>query len=293
MYGIRRKNQLEGLGIGPRFGRLRSQKAGCPALIVMIVKIGIQTRSLRQPLRQALVTSARLGAEGVEIDARNELRPSELSRTGLREFNKLLEDLNLRVAAVAFPTRRGYGDADDLERRVLATQEAMRFAAALRTDVVVNRIGRVGEKPEDPDFRRLAEALTAIGNFGERIGVRLAAQTADANPHDLARILAELPEHSLGVDLHPNGLIVAGYSPREAVELLGPNIVYVHACDAVRDASSRRTNEVELGRGSADIPEILGTLAEFNYRGWMTIERRDSPNPAVEIENGIAFLRNL
>ena len=79
----------------------------------MIVKIGIQTRSLRQPLRQALVTASRLGATGVEIDARHELRPSDLSRTGLREFHKLLGDLNLRVSAVAFPTRRGYDDPDD------------------------------------------------------------------------------------------------------------------------------------------------------------------------------------
>ena len=74
------------------------------------VKIGIQTRSLRQPLKQAIRTAARLGANGVEIDARSELRPGELSATGLREFHKLLEDLNLRVSAVAFPTRRGYDD---------------------------------------------------------------------------------------------------------------------------------------------------------------------------------------
>lgn len=259
----------------------------------MIVKIGIQTRSLRQPLRQALVTAARLGAEGVEIDARNELRPNELSRTGLREFHKLLEDLNLRVSAVAFPTRRGYGDADELERRVLATREAMRFASDLRTDVVVNRIGRVADKAEDPEFRRLIEALTALGGFGERMGVRLAAQTADASPQDLARVLAELPELSLGIDLHPSGLIQAGYTPREAVELLGRNVLHVHACDAVRDVSARRTYEVELGRGSADIPELLGLLTEFDYRGWVTIERRDSPNPVAEIENGVAFLRNL
>jgi len=39
------------------------------------VKIAIQTRSLRQPLRQAMQTAAQLGAEGIEIDARNELPP--------------------------------------------------------------------------------------------------------------------------------------------------------------------------------------------------------------------------
>ena len=74
-----------------------------PATIVSYVKIGIQTRSLNQPLKQALQTAVRLGAEGVEIDARTELPPSELSQTGLRQFLKMLEDLRLRVAAVAFP----------------------------------------------------------------------------------------------------------------------------------------------------------------------------------------------
>jgi sugar phosphate isomerase/epimerase len=259
----------------------------------MTVKIGIQTRSLRQPLRQALVTASRLGATGIEIDARHELRPGELSRTGLREFHKLLDDLNLRVSAVAFPTRRGYDDPDDFERRVLATQEAMRFAADLRTDVVINDIGRVAEKPEDASFQRMIEALTVIAAFGDRAGVRLAAQTTHVSPQDLARVLAALPAHSTGVDLHPGGLIDSGHSPVEAIESLGPNVLHIHACDAVRDPSTRRTTEVELGRGSADFPEILGLLSEFDYRGWATIERHESPNPIPEIENAVAYLLQL
>ena len=259
----------------------------------MIVKIGIQTRSLKQPLRQALNTAARLGGDGVEIDARHELRPSDLSRTGLREFHKLLEDLNLRVSAVAFPTRRGYDDPDDLERRVLATQDAMRFAADLRADVIINDIGNIPEKTEDPGFRRMVEALTAIAATGERAGVRLAAQTTSASPNDLARVIAALPDHSTGIDLYPSGLIAAGHSPVATIELLGPNVLHIHACDAIRDASTRRTNEVELGRGSADFPELLGLLSEFNFRGWITIERRESPNPIPDIENAVAFLRAL
>ena len=156
-----------------------------PATTVPGVKIGIQTRSLRQPIRQALTTAARLGAAGVEIDARSELRPGDVSQTGLREFHKLLDDTSLRVSAVAFPTRRGYDVPDDLERRVLATQEAMRFAADLRTDVVIIRVGRVPDDRKRLDLRRLVEALTALGMFGERIGARLALQTADVSPQDL------------------------------------------------------------------------------------------------------------
>jgi sugar phosphate isomerase/epimerase len=258
-----------------------------------IVKIGIQTRSLRQPLRQALRTAARLGAAGVEIDARRELPPSELSQTGLRELHKLLGDLNLRVSAVAFPTRRGYDDPDDLERRVLATQAAMRFAVDLRTDVVINRVGRVPDSSDDPRFRQLVEALTAVGAHADRVGARLAAQTADASPQDLARLIAALPEHTVGVDLHPGELIMAGYSPQESLDVIGQHVLHVHASDAVRDFGAGRAKLVELGRGTAELPELLGRLTEFDYRGWVTIESRESADRATEIENAVAYLRSL
>jgi sugar phosphate isomerase/epimerase len=266
-----------------------------PLLVTTVsnVKIGIQTRSLKQPLKQALQTAARLGAEGVEIDARTELPPSELSQTGLRQFLKLLDDLRLRVSAVTFPTRRGYGDPNDLDRRVAATQAAQRFAASLGAEVVVNRVGRLPDDEQAASFRQLVEALTAIGVYGERIGVRFAAQSGSEGPQQLARLIAAMPEQTVGIDLHPAALIAAGHSPREAVETLGPHVLHVHACDAVRDLGAGRAASVELGRGTADLPELLGRLTEFNYRGWVTIEGRDSADPAAEIENAVAYLRSL
>lgn len=257
------------------------------------VKIGIQTRSLRQPIKQALTTAARLGAAGVEIDARSELRPAEVSQTGLRAFHKLMDDSGLRVSAIAFPTRRGFDVPDDLERRVLATQEAMRFAASLRTDVVIIRVGRVPGDSDPTGLGRLVEALTALGMYGDRIGARLALQTADISPQDISRLLGMLPEHTVGVDLHPSGIIMGGHSPAEAVEMLGPHVLHVHACDAVRDVATRQAVEVELGRGAADFPEILGRLTEFDYRGWVTIERRETSDPISEIENAVEYLRAM
>src|SRR6185295_13770317 len=105
--------------------------------------------------------------------------------------------------------------------------------ADLRTDVVINDIGRVAEKTDDPSFQRLIEALTAIAAFGDRAGVRLAAQTTHIGPQDLARVFASLPAHSTGIDLHPSGLIESGHTPMEAIESLGPHVLHIHACDSV------------------------------------------------------------
>jgi sugar phosphate isomerase/epimerase len=145
----------------------------------------------------------------------------------------------------------------------------------------------------DPRLGRMVEALTALGAFGDHLGVRLAAQTGGESAQTLARLIEALPEQTLGVDLHPSSLILGGQPPLEAVEILGPHVLHVHACDAVRESGSGRGSEVELGRGMADLPELLGRLTEFDFRGWVTIERRDAPDPVTDIENAVAFVRSL
>jgi sugar phosphate isomerase/epimerase len=67
----------------------------------------------------------------------------------------------------------------------------------------------------------------------------------------------------------------------------------VHAVDAVRDFSSGRNLEVELGRGSVDFPALLGQLEEFEYRGWATIERQNSEQVIDDIANAVKFLRAM
>ncbi|HEY4233896.1 MAG TPA: sugar phosphate isomerase/epimerase family protein [Lacipirellulaceae bacterium] len=263
------------------------------------VKIGIQTCSLRQPLKQAIETAARLGAEGIEVDARTELLPAQMSQTAIRQFRKLLGDLNLRVSAVSFITRRGYDVPDDLERRVLATQAAMKMAQAIGAGVVINRIGHAasnsiaGASFASGQRSRLIDALTALGAYGDRVGARLAAQTGSESGEHLAELLADVPSQTVGVDLHPSGLIFNGHDPQAAVAALGTRIIHVHACDAVRDLSRGQAFAVELGRGSADLPGLLGRLTEFDYGGWVTIEQRDSTDPISEIANAVAYLQSL
>jgi sugar phosphate isomerase/epimerase len=228
---------------------------------VPALKIGIQTRSLRLPLRRAIETAAQLGADGVEIDARTELPPGELSQTGIRQFRKLLADRNLGVSAVSFITRRGYDSPDELERRVMGTQNAMRFAQALGANVVINRSGSVPDGESDPRFAALVEVLSGLGTYGDRVGARLAVQTGNDDGPRLERLLAAVPDQTIGVDLHPCGLIHHGHDPAGAVAVLGRRVLHVHACDAVRDLGRGQVIDVELGRGAADLPALQKLLA--------------------------------
>ena len=264
------------------------------------LKIGIQTASLRLPLKKALLVAAQFGAEAVEIDGRHELPAAQFGDTALRQIRKLLDDLNLRVAAIRFPTRHGYDVVEDIERRVTATKQAMTMAYKLGASVVVNQIGQVPcssadeRSPVDQQrWQTMVEVLTDLGLHGARHGAILAAETGTESGPDLAALLAELPQGGIGVTLDPGNLIVNDFSPLEAVAALGPSIFHVHAQDAVRDLAQRRGLEVPLGRGSADFPALLAALEEHDYRGYLMIERQESDNRLYEIEQAVKYLRNL
>jgi sugar phosphate isomerase/epimerase len=257
------------------------------------LKIAIQLTTLRLPLRQALVAAARAGAKAVEIDARTQLRPQDLSATGVRELQVILDDLNLRVAAIAFPTRQGYDTVDGLDRRIAATQDAFQMASRLRAGYVVNRVGRVPAEPQGPAWETLTRVLADLANFGQRIGVRMAAQTGSEAGADLASLLAALPPDSMGVAFDPAGLLMGGFSPTEAIGPLARHVVQLRARDAVRDFARSQTLEVPLGRGAVDLVALLGALEEYTFRGYVMVARSQVAEDQSEIAAAVEYLKNL
>jgi sugar phosphate isomerase/epimerase len=234
-----------------------------------------------------------LGVEAIEIDARHGIRPQELSRTAVRDIRKTLEDANLRVSAISFYTRRGYNALEELDRRVEATKAAFEMAQKLGTGVVVNYVGRVPEDKQGPSWDLLLETLRDLGHHGQRVGAILAARTAAESGETLAALIDALPDGALGVDLDPGGLIVNGFSARDAAAALSRHVTVVHARDAVHDLAQGRGVEVPLGEGSVDFPEVLGILEESGYRGYFTVERESSPNPLPELRQALDYLRSL
>src|SRR4051812_27825714 len=156
------------------------------------IKLGLELASLRLPLKKALLTAHELGVEAVEIDLRNELRPDDLSRTGIRHLRKILDDLNLRVSAAAFRTRRGYATTDNVEARIEATKRAMTSAYELGTNVVINHIGRVPPETDAVGRSTMLEALAEIGRHGQKVGALLAAETGTESGEELAALIARL-----------------------------------------------------------------------------------------------------
>lgn len=256
-------------------------------------RIAAQAASFAQPFRKSLHTIAQLGCDGVQIDVRNDVRPAELSDTGLRQLRKMLDDLNLRVGSVAFLTRRGLSSRQQLQERVEAATASMQFASKLGAKIIVTSLGSLPDAENSDERTILEDVLDTLATQSHRLGVRVALQPAETSPQVLRSFLESLPEGAAWLDLHPARLLTHGHSPREFVEAAGAHIAHVHAVDAVRDLSSGTSEEVQLGRGTVDFPEILGLLEEHGYRDWITIERRNSSQPAEDIGNAVQYLRSL
>jgi len=257
------------------------------------LKKAIRLESLRQPFKKAIVTAASLGADGIEINGRTEIRPTDMSRTGVRHLRKMLADLNLKVSSINFPTRQGYGVTDNLDRRIDATKAAMSMAYDLGCNVVVNRIGRVPNDVENPQWTTMVQALSDLGNFSQKTGAWLAARTGSEDGETLKNLIDTLPLYALTVDFDPGDFLINGFSAEEAMKALGPHVTSFRTRDAVQDLSVGRGIEVQLGRGSIDWASLLGTLEEHNYTGFLTVERNSEENSIQQCGQAIEYLTNL
>lgn len=262
------------------------------------LKIGIGLRSLRQPFKKALHTAASLGAQGIEIDARNELRASELSDTGRRQLRKLLDDLNLRVAAIRFPTLRGYDVLQDLDRRIDATKEAMRLAYSLGAKVVINAVGYIPDDADHPAYDQLQVSLGDLAAYGQHVGAVLACETGSEPCERLVHLLESLSEQAIGIAFNPGNLVVNDCYSEQAINVCASRTLVVTARDAVRDLARGRGLEVQLGRGSVDFPQILGTLEEQHYAGWYIVDRNTTDggrgeDPLSDLSNAVRYLKAL
>lgn len=255
------------------------------------LKISVSLSAFDLPLKKALLAASKAGARGVEIDARHQLRPADLTDTAKREIRKMLDDLNLRITSLRFQTRRGYDQAAELERRIDATKQVMKMAYDLGASYVINQIGRVPADTESLAWQQLRSSMEDLGRYGSHVGAFLAAETGTESGPQLASVLQSLDNAYVSVALNPGQLIINKFEVREALASIGSLVGIVVAQDGVIDLSRGRGVDVPLGYGTADFPEILGKLEDYQYSGWFVVGRPRCGER--EVSDAISYLNNL
>ncbi len=256
-------------------------------------RLAVPLASLARDVRRAFSIANELGVGGVEVDGRHGIDLLALSDTGIRQLKKWLDDAGLRVAAVSFLTRGGYADLDRLEARVAATKQALGQARRLGATVLLGRLGDIPPAEDTDAWQTLVDVVSDIGRTGQQVGAMFCAEAGRADPDDLQRLLAAVPEGSLQVDLVTGALLVHGHDPTTAAERLAVHTGYVHATDAMPGAFAGHGQAVPLGTGHVDLPPVLATLEERGYRGWIGLEATATEPSAAREELAAASARLL
>src|SRR4051812_1491953 len=140
------------------------------------LKIGIVAESTGLNLRSALLAAARMGAQGVQVNATGELGPDALTATGRREFRNLLRSFDLELTALNVPVRRGLDVAEDLQPRIERIRKSMQLAFDLGAGRVVVVCPKLPGEESAPRAQLMRESLSALGAYGDRVGCALALE---------------------------------------------------------------------------------------------------------------------
>jgi inosose dehydratase len=168
----------------------------------------------------------------------------------------------------------------------------------------------------EAEWRHLAENLNRVGELADGFGLTLALHPhAGAVVETDSQIERALAESDVPVCLDTGHLMIGGADPAGFVREHGERIVHVHLKDVdaaiaeqVRDGAlslveaTRRGLFRPLGRGDAEISEVVGLLDRHGYERWLVLEQdttitgEEPPvgrGPVLDVRTSIDYLASL
>lgn len=255
-------------------------------------RIAAATNCFGQPLKTAILTAGEIGAAGLQLDALNEIKSSELSESGRRQFLHHLGDVGLSVASLNVPLRRSLYDRGDLDSRIDIIKQTMSFAWQLKSKVVTARVGRIPEAGDSAERLTLVSALNDLARHGNHIGAVFSITTTGDSPDAIAELLEQVDQGPIGVHLDPAALVAGERRPVEYFVRFRDCISQIQIRDSVRDIDDAPL-ETAVGRGEVEWDELLAVAYEAEFTGWMTVERRNGDDKIGDMARAVKFVRNL
>jgi sugar phosphate isomerase/epimerase len=257
-----------------------------------LLRIAIATNGLGNSLRDSIAVAAQSGAGGVQFDLRTEVPADQFGETACRQLGHLLSERTLQLASAAFPLRRPLYDPVEIDGRIHVVKEAIRLCGRLKCRVLTLRVGRIPDENDLENRARLQGALSDLSRLGAREGVTPAVSTSGDSAAELQALIESIKDGPVGIDLDPAGCIAGQLPPVAVLRDLHESVMHVQGRDAVRDLESG-SNEVALGRGETPWDELIATLADMRYPGWITVRRTAGERRQEEALNAVRFLRTV
>jgi len=256
-----------------------------------MLRIGVMVSNLKLPLREAISTSARLGAQGVQLwTAGGDLDPDEISATERREIMTQLSREGMEVSALCADYGRPYTDPANAELLKSRIMDQVSLALAFSTQVITTHVGHIPNDPNSPEWKTAQALLKELGDYADSMGVCLATETGPEEPAVLRAFMDSVGSRGAKVNYDPANLAMKGFDPVRGVAELGPYIAHTHAKDGIRHADGR-AEEVPLGEGDVDWDAYIAALQDAAFDGYLTVEREGGDDPLGDVSHAISYLK--
>jgi L-ribulose-5-phosphate 3-epimerase len=161
------------------------------------------------------------------------------------------------------------------EARIARIKQVSDIAKKIGIAGVQTHCGFVPENPGDPLYTETVNAIRTVAQYCKDNGQTFRCETGQETPITLVRAIKDVGLDNVGVNFDVANLILYGKAnPVDAVELLGPYIMGVHAKDGLYPTDPKQLGrEVPIGQGKVNFPVLIELLKKVGYRNPLTIER--------------------
>ena len=180
--------------------------------------------------------------------------------------------------------------------RIDALRQASDFAKLVGIPQVQTHCGFIPENPGDALYKPAVEAIRTVAKHCQGNGQAFLMETGQETPTTMSRAIRDVDMPNLGVGLDTANLLLYGKAnPVDAVDILGPHVMSVHAKDGRWPNNPYEFGEeVLIGKGLVDFRAVFTKLHRLGYKGAISIEREISgPQQIEDVKIEKAYLERV
>jgi sugar phosphate isomerase/epimerase len=240
---------------------------------------------LRFDLKETIEIISATGYEGIEIMAdAPHAYPLHLTKARVKEIRTTLEQFNLAISNVnAF---MHCADGDTYHPSWIEKDPALRAKRVdytLRCIDLADQLGarNISTEPGGPlegvsreeGLRLFKEGLAAVETRARELGVRILIEPEPGllieSSGQFLELFYDLDSTVFGLNFDVGHFFCVSEDPAELIRGMSGVFDHFHLEDI---AATREHHHLQLGEGAIDLPNVLDTIEEIGYDGFVTVE---------------------
>lgn len=176
------------------------------------------------------------------------------------------------------PSTIGLVPPETRAARIDALKQASDFGKQVGILQVQTHCGFIPSNPGDPLYQQAVEAIRTVAKHCQDNGQAFLMETGQETPITMLRAIYDVNMPNLGVGFDTANLVAYGNgNPVDAIDILGPHVMSVHAKDGIWPTDPYKFGkEVLIGTGVVDFKQVFTKLHRLGYQGAISIEHETS-----------------